>query len=311
MKGRAEYKLDKKYLSGILGAVAALLLFWMWTGSLKEAEHAEAYVTITAFSVGKADALLLLCGDTAVLVDAGEEDDGPEILRELRKRGVSRLDLLLITHFDKDHVGGASYLMDQLDIASVMMPDYEGERPEYEAFVRRLQGHPNVRRPDAQVQFSTGALEWTVWPAENPEQFQDGEKEYDNDLSLVAQAVYGESRFLLTGDIEKARIRQMLDTGTDWSCDWIKMPHHGRYEKAQEELLDAAQPSFAVICCSEKNPAEEKTLKMLERRGITCLDTSKSPVETVCDGKQIVMQNTTESGRVRILRPAEKRKSFG
>ena len=42
MKGRAEYKLDKKYLSGILGAVAALLLFWMWTGSLKEAEIGRA-----------------------------------------------------------------------------------------------------------------------------------------------------------------------------------------------------------------------------------------------------------------------------
>lgn len=293
MRKRSESAPDKKYLLGILGAMAVLLLFWMWVVSRKNTEPAEASVTITAFSVGKADALLLLCKDTAVLVDTGEEDDGPEILQELRQRGVDRLDLLLISHFDKDHVGGAPYLMDQLEVASVMMPDYEGDRPEYESLVRKLQGHPDVQRPDTQVQFSTGPLEWTVYPAENPALFQDAKKEFDNDLSLVAQVSYGECRFLLTGDIEKARISQMLDTGVDWSCDWIKMPHHGRYEKAQEELLDAAQPAFAVICCSEKHPAEEGTLEMLKRRGITCLDTSRDPVETVCDGKQIVMQNTT------------------
>lgn len=283
-KGR-EQNTDKRSIAGILGAAALLLLFWVWAGSLQKQE--TEYFTITAFSVGKADALLLLEGDTAVLVDTGEKDDGEEILRELQKRGIRRLELLLITHFDKDHVGSAAYLMEHLEVSRVMMPDYEGSRPEYTDFISLLEGHPDVQRPDAPVRFSTGALEWTVYPAEDPARIRKTDGEYDNNMSLVARVDYGECRFLLTGDIEEERIRQMLAGGTDWSCDWIKMPHHGRYSRAQRDLLDAARPSFAVICCSKKNPAEDQTLEMLEERGIVFSDTSETSVVTVCDGARI------------------------
>lgn len=283
-KGR-EQNTDKRSIAGILGAAALLLLFWVWAGSLQKQE--TEYFTITAFSVGKADALLLLEGDTAVLVDTGEKDDGEEILRELQKRRIRRLELLLITHFDKDHVGSAAYLMEHLEVSRVMMPDYEGSRPEYTDFISLLEGHPDVQRPDAPVRFSTGALEWTVYPAEDPARIRKTDGEYDNDMSLVARVDYGECRFLLTGDIEEERIRQMLAGGTNWSCDWIKMPHHGRYSCAQRDLLDAVRPSFAVICCSKKNPAEDQTLEMLEERGIVFSDTSETSVVTVCDGARI------------------------
>lgn len=275
-----------KYAAGALGLAIVLLVFWAWAGSLSKQETKENF-RITAFSVGKADALLLQEGDTAVLVDTGEEDDGEFLLDELKKRGISRLDLLLISHFDKDHVGSAALLMQNLEVDAVLMPDYEGDRPEYAAFLESLEGHENVKRVREELQFTEGALGWSVYPAEDPETIQDTEDEYDNDMSLVASVVYGERTFLLTGDIEKTRIGQMLSTGTDWRHDWVKMPHHGRYQKALNDLLDAVEPSWAVICCSEKNPAEEKTLEMLEERQIPVWDTSEHSVVTVCDGENI------------------------
>lgn len=276
-----------KYLAGVLGLLIFLAGFWMWGSNAFKPGMSEERLTVTAFSIGKADALLLQEGDTAVLVDTGEEGDGTFLLEELKKRGIGQLDLLMVTHFDKDHVGSASFLMENLDVDVVMMPDYEGDRPEYTAFLESLAGHPDVRRLTEPLQFNIGALEWIVYPAEDPAEIQDTEGEYDNDMSLVASVAYGERKFLLTGDIEKTRIRQMLDTDTDWKHDWIKMPHHGRYQKALKELMDAVQPSMAVICCSEKNPAEEKTLEMLEERKIQVWDTSEYSVVTVCDGMNI------------------------
>lgn len=273
-----------KYLAGILGLLVLLVVFWMWGSRASKTEISEETLTITAFSVGKADALLLQQGGKAVLVDAGEADDGDFLLKELKSRGIGQLDLLLITHFDKDHVGSASFLTENMDVATVMMPDYEGDRPEYAAFMESVADHPDVRRLTEPAQFTVGALEWTVYPAEDPAKIQDTEEEYDNDMSLVASVAYGNRKFLLTGDIEKTRIHQMLDTDVDWKHDWIKMPHHGRYQKALKELLDAVQPDAAVICCSEKNPAEEKTLELLEERQIPVWDTSEGSVVTVCDG---------------------------
>jgi len=137
------------------------------------------------------------------------------------------------------------------------------------------------------VQFSIGRLDWTVYPAEAPGLIQDTAEEYDNDMSLVADISYGMKSFLLTGDIEKKRIAQMLSSDVDWKHDWIKMPHHGRYQKALDELMEHVEPSWAVICCSEKKPAEDKTLKLLEKRQISVWDTSKYSVVTMCDGETI------------------------
>lgn len=278
-----------KYVAGVLGMAAVLLAFWAWAGSLSRLETKENFV-LTAFSVGKADALLLQEGDTAVLVDTGEAEDGVFLLDELKKRGIRRLDLLLVSHFDKDHVGSAAFLVQNLEVDTVLMPDYEGDRPEYDAFLKSLEGHEDVQRVREIMQFTEGSLSWTVYPAEDPEAIQDTEDEYDNDMSLVASVAYGERRFLLTGDIEKTRIGQMLVSEVDWHHDWIKMPHHGRYQKALNDLLEAVDPSWAVICCSEKNPAEEKTLELLEERQIPVWDTIDHSAVTVCDGENITIK---------------------
>jgi len=279
--------LARRSFIGILGLILLVPGFWIWGKGFFLSSPAEEYFTITAFPIGKADALLLQEGRTAILVDTGEKEDGPFLLQELEKRGIGRLDLLMITHFDKDHVGSASFLMDNLNVEMVMMPDYEGDRTEYYAFLKSLEAHPDVRRIAETVQFSIGRLDWTVYPAEAPGLIQDTAEEYDNDMSLVADISYGMKSFLLTGDIEKKRIAQMLSSDVDWKHDWIKMPHHGRYQKVLDELMEQVEPSWAVICCSEKKPAEDKTLKLLEKRQISVWDTSKYSVVTMCDGETI------------------------
>ena len=66
------------------------------------------------------------CPDSrkTMVIDAGEEDDGEEVVSFLTNQGVFKVDVLIITHYDQDHVGGADTLVESLDVAQVFLPDY-------------------------------------------------------------------------------------------------------------------------------------------------------------------------------------------
>ena len=291
----------------IVGVLLAMLgALWLGVRMISGLEQIERPVlTITALQVEKADALILKTDEWAALIDAGEKTDGAYIREKLDAAEIDHLDFLLITHFDKDHVGSAAELLETVGADQVWIPDYEGTRTEYMEFLDALDAHPEtkVQRitgtetleiPSGAAREEQQAMELTAYAAENPEEIKNTDDEYDNDMSLVAKVTCGEQKFLFTGDIEKTRISQMLDSGTDWTADWIKLPHHGRYQKKVEKLLDAVRPSYAVICDGEEQPAEEETLNALQKRKISAWETKDGTVETVTDGKKIEIRQENE-----------------
>ena len=293
--------MEKKRIIAVGILLAALTAVWLGIRQFAGSDEIKnPALTITALSVGKADALILKTDDWAAMIDTGEEKDGSYIRETLEAAGIDHLNLLLITHFDKDHVGGAAELLETVGADQVLMPDYEGTRPEYAAFLSALEAHPET---EVQRVIGTEVLEipagavttsFTVYAAENPAEIQNTGGEYDNDMSLVAKVICGEKKFLFTGDIEKTRIAQMLDSGEDWTADWIKMPHHGRYQKKVEKLLEAVNPFYAVICDGEDQIAEEETLDALKKRQIKEWETADGTVVTMTDGKNIKVRQEKE-----------------
>ena len=96
---------------------------------------------IYTFSVGKADCSLLSFDGMNVLIDVGEEDDGDDILQALRDLQVEKLNLVILTHFDKDHIGGFTELSDALPIDKVILPDYVRDSELYQRMDAALQEH--------------------------------------------------------------------------------------------------------------------------------------------------------------------------
>ena len=256
---------------------------------------AEPSLTITVFSLGKADAILVECGGETLLIDCGERENAPRLLRELEARGIGRLDYLQITHYDKDHVGGASALVAAMEIGTILRPDYEGTRTEYISFSNAIARHPDAAPLSEPGSYSLGAAVFTVYPAEDPSAFDGTADGFDNDMSLVTLLSCGEKRFLFCGDVENARIRQMLRSKTDWSCDWIKLPHHGKYCKQLERLLKSCGAPLAAITTSDEG-AEEKTLSLLRSRGIESYDTCAGDVVTRLDGGAVTVELRGEKG---------------
>ena len=111
--------------------------------------------------MGKADALVLKQAGHTVLIDTGEKDDGDKIVRFLKNQGIHSVDLLVITHFDKDHVGGAAKVLEHMEVNAVFMPDYEGTRPEYDSFLEALAGRDGVQRLTGTMEQTIGAVSYT------------------------------------------------------------------------------------------------------------------------------------------------------
>lgn len=244
-------------------------------------------LTLQVLKVGKADAMVLTCGDAVMVIDCGEKEDGEEVLDYLAQKGVRKVDILLITHFDKDHVGGADTVVEGIPVDRILMPDYEGTGKQYREFVDALD---NIgKEPERVTEVLNLQLGDAAVKVEPPASYEipDTDDEYDNNFSLITTVDLGKNRLVFTGDIEEERITQWLDGGTVQKCDVLKIPHHGFYNEPLEEMVGIMQPSYAVICDSEKNPAEKKTISMLEEKGAQCLQTKDGDITIVCDGENI------------------------
>ena len=241
--------------------------------------------------VGKADAILLRCAGKTMVIDAGESDDGKDLCRTLSSLGSEQVDVLLITHFDRDHVGGAATLCRNMAVGLVLLPDYEGDNAETAAFLAALAERDlRAERLREPVSFTLGDCEVLVEP---PEDYTlTGKGEQDNNLSLITTVRHGKLRLVFAGDAEKQRLRQWLKGDSALPCDFLKLPHHGVYNAALPQLLRQLQPAVTVICDSDKNPAEAETLAALEAVGTRIYETRDGSVTVLSDGKNLeITQN--------------------
>ena len=241
---------------------------------------AAATMEIVFFGEKAEDAILLTLDGTNILIDAGLNKTGKEIAAYLEERGIGRIDLMLITHFDKDHVGGADKVLESAEIGRIVCPDYPGENKQYEQFVKAAEEcgiGPETLCADTDIGFGPLALHIDV-----PEQNYEDE----NDMSLVTTVQYGDCALLFAGDAESPRLAELLEDGVDM-CGFLKVPHHGRIEKLSPQFIQAVRPKLAVITCSEAEPEDELLVQLLRDAGAEVRLTREGAVRVYCDGKDI------------------------
>ena len=237
-------------------------------------------MTVSYLDTGKADCSILTDGAHSVVIDCAEEDNAPAVLAALQTQHITQIDLLIVTHFDKDHIGGAADVLHHVSVQRVVEPDYEPENPESEAYTAYraaldASGITPERVSDS-LAVTLGDMQLRILGAVGVSY----EKNTDNNNSLVVTLTHLENRFFFAGDIEKQRIADLLDSGVA-GCDVLKVPHHGVYNKQLPALFEALGMKDAVITCSEKNPADEKTLGALESLGCRIWQTANGEVRII------------------------------
>lgn len=203
--------------------------------------------------VGQGDATVLAAGDgAAVVVDAGPDPVLAD--RCLRGLGVTRVPLVILTHFHADHVAGLPGVLRGREVGAVETTGYE-EPPDQAEFVHReaaARGVP-VTRAVAGERRRTGALAWQVlWPPSRPAP----EPEGPNDASVALLVRSGGLTLLLLGDLEppsqRALLRSPAGAGLP-AVDVLKVAHHGSAYQ-DPDLMRRAAPRLALVSCGAGNP---------------------------------------------------------
>lgn len=270
----------RRRLAALLLAAALLLTGCAAAAPAPAPAPAAGTLELHVFDAGAADAILLRTENSAVLIDAGEKGFGKTILAYLAEQGVDALDYLIVTHFDKDHVGGAAKVLNGIPVKAVLQSNQPKDSDEYENYVEALRGagiEPvTLRETDT---FSLDGVSYTVDPPRQSAYAQDS----SNNSSLIVSVRYGDTGVLLPGDAQTLRLAEFLDANTE-TYDVLKLPHHGRDEPLLEALLASVKPTYAIITSSEEEPESGAVLAALEQAGVRTLLTRNQSVTLYSDG---------------------------
>ncbi|HEX8560883.1 MAG TPA: ComEC/Rec2 family competence protein [Pyrinomonadaceae bacterium] len=239
------------------------------------AGRADGRLRLDFLDVGQGDAALVTMPDgSTLLVDGGgrpdfraprgAEDEGdafePDsrgvgdavVSEHLWWRGLSRVDYVLATHADADHVEGLSDVLRNFRVGALLV----GRAPRGDAEFARLArtareaGVPvyTVGRGD-RLRFGGVAVD-VLWPPPGA----DAEATSGNDDSVVLRLRLGRRAFLLTGDVEARAERALVAAGDALACDALKVAHHGSRTSSTPAFVAAARPALAVIPVGRDSP---------------------------------------------------------
>ncbi len=231
---------------------------------------AEGTLRVDVIDVGQGESILITTSEKSVLIDAGENGQGDEVLAHLASLGIEKLDLAIGTHAHSDHIGGIDEVMKEIPVSEFwmgMMP--ESLVPSTKTYMDVLEqldiGRTPYREPEIGTQYDLGGggVLTVIGPVGTPGDL--------NNCSLVCRVDFGESSFLFSGDTEEAMERNILATGVDLDVDVMTMGHHGSDTSSSNAYFKAASPEYAAISCGEGNSyghPHSSTLKKLKNADV-------------------------------------------
>ena len=237
------------------------------------------------FNAGKADAILISKNNRYIMIDTGEESLSNEILTYFKNNNITKLDYLIITHFDKDHVGSASNIIDNIEIENVLQSNYPKESTYYNNYLNSLESK-NITPITVNGDFNID-LDGIEIVVNGPSMvFNNNES---NNSSLIVKVTYNNNKFLFMGDAENDRISDFLENNNE-TFDFLKVPYHGHYLLKLDELLEKINVKYAVITSSNEEMESKKTTELLDENNINYYLTREGSITILSDGDNITVR---------------------
>lgn len=242
----------RKWITGIIAAILATVGVGVgvnenFTGDGNDkSQFVSGELQVHYIDVGQGDSTLITCGEHAMLIDAGENDKGTEIWSYLISQGVEKLDYVIGTHPDSDHIGGLDVIIYKFECGQIFMPDLSKDTKTYDDVIQTAKNKSyKITQPEVGDKYSLGEAEFTII-APNDD-YSDA-----NDASIGIFLTFGDTSFVFTGDAEGAE-KDIVSNGIDIDADVYKAGHHGSRTSSCEELLKKVSPEYVVISCGENN----------------------------------------------------------
>ena len=206
--------------------------------------------------VGQADSTLIKYKNKIMLIDAGNNEDGKNIVKFLKDKGISKLDYIVGTHYDEDHIGGLDDIIENFDIGKFYLSNGGELGPNYynlEKAAKKKNLAITIPKVGDKIDFADVDME--VMAASK----FDGKN--DNNASIVIQAKYGSRKYLFMGDLEKQE-----EAKRKWNeVDVLKAGYHGSNTSSTQEFLNQVKPKYVFVSAGKNNKYRLPNVKAMER----------------------------------------------
>ncbi|MFQ5661724.1 MAG: ComEC/Rec2 family competence protein [Candidatus Paceibacteria bacterium] len=279
----------KNLKSYLLGGLLIINIF-IWSVIFAQENNR---LTVAFLDVGQGDSIYIEAPNgNQVLIDGGS---GKAVLRQLSKVMPfydRSIDVVIATHPDKDHVGGLPDVLQRYEIDLILDSGREAESATYKELVRltELKNIRNIFAKRGMVVVLDNEVYFNIL---FPDRDVSGVE--SNTASVVAQLVYGDTEFMLTGDSPKAieNYLVMLD-GENLESDVLKAGHHGSKTSSAESFLGYVAPKYSVISAGKNNRyghPHKEVLDTLKQFGSAILSTQdKGIIIFESDGENIFIK---------------------
>ena len=210
--------------------------------------------------VGQGAAQVIIAPNKKVMViDGGNNDDEDDMVAYLKQLGISKVDILIGTHPDADHIGGIDAVIDSFDIGKIYMPNAQRDTQTFESVLQSIQ-YKGLKVTNAKA-----GIELDLDPTVQIKMISPiGTDNDENEMSAVVRLQFGEQSFLLTGDAGVSTEEKWLQAGENLQSTVLLTGHHGSEHSTSEAFVKAVQPKHAVIQVG-KNNYGHPTSEVLDR----------------------------------------------
>ena len=236
------------------------------------------------FDVGQADSILIKEDEYTMLIDGGNELDGENLYNYIKNElNINDLDIVVGTHPHEDHIGGLPFIINNLDIGTIYLPNVTTTTKIFESLLDSIENNDyKITVPKINQEIKLNNMNFKV--------LYTGKDESDlNNTSIILKLVYGNTSYLFTGDAENKTEQKLLNK--DISSDVLKVGHHGSSYSSTKEFLDKVNPKYAIIQVGKNNNYNhptKKTLNKLNERNIKIYRTDlDGTIKLTSDGNNI------------------------
>lgn len=227
--------------------IIAIIIFL--TLPLTSCNKYKDLLSINIIDVGQGDCILISTPENKnILIDGGDENSERIIKSYLKKRKIKKLDIVIATHFDKDHIGSLDYIIDKFNVGKVYTSKDVDESQAYNNLIKSCRNKNlnfEILKKGDKIKI-TKDINIIVL---NPSYIQENK----NLNSIAINLSYINMDFLFTGDCEESNEVDMINSYDLENVDFLKIAHHGSSSSSSDKFIKETSPDIAVISCGYKN----------------------------------------------------------
>lgn len=254
-----------------------------------DTEIAEVVTTGTMsvhfLDVGQGLCIVAIQNDHVLVYDGGDRDTSSLVVSYLKNLGVSKIEYIISSHYDSDHVSGLIGCLNAFEVENVIGSNYVHDSKLYTSFMNGVENEGlQIQYPEVGETFTFGEGKFTILaPAEIGSD--------SNGNSVAIKLEFGENSFIFTGDADVASEKAMVTSGIDLKCDVLSAGHHGSSTSNSSLFLEKTVPEYVVISCGADNSYGHPHVEVVELLVAMEIDLFRNDVQgtviATTNGKEI------------------------